>query len=86
MPEVNLNAVELLASQLSPDDQLRLMSRLATGLSRKVVPPTKGKPSITWLTAGGVAPGLTGMDAQEWVDELRQGWSQRLESLSGDAE
>jgi hypothetical protein len=86
MSEINLNTVESLASQLSPDDQLRLMSNLATGLSGKVTSPPIGKQPITWLTAGGIAPGLIGMDAQEWVDELRQGWSERLDNLAGDVE
>jgi hypothetical protein len=85
MPEIDLSTVESLASQLSPDDQLRLMSHLATALSGKVAASPQDHKAISWLTAGGIAPGLIGKDAQEWVDELRQGWSDRMENMSGDA-
>ncbi len=85
MPEIDLTTVESLASQLSPDDQLRLMSHLATARSGKVAVSTQEQKAITWLTADGIAPGLIGKDAQEWVDELRHGWSDRMENISGDA-
>jgi hypothetical protein len=87
MSHIDLSTVKSLASQLSADDKWCLMSHLASELSgQKGSPPPQTAKPITWLTAGGIAPGLVGMDAQEWVDQLRQGWSERFQNLVGDAE
>ena len=84
MSQPTLSAVESLASQLSPSDQLRLVSTITLGLSGKLPGSSNtdtNEVAVTWESVAGIAPGLTGMDAQEWVDQLRHGWQERLDNI-----
>jgi hypothetical protein len=84
MSQPTRSAVESLAAQLSPSDQLMLVSTITSGLSGKFTEKTDletNDVAVTWESVGGIAPGLTGMDAQEWVDKLRNGWQERLDNI-----
>ena len=58
------------AEQLPPDEQLRLIERLAARLRTR---PEPGKKRPRWEDLAGTAPyPLCGEDAQEWVSRTRQ--------------
>jgi hypothetical protein len=67
------------AEQLSPDDQLRLIERLAMSIRL-----TSGKPQRerSWLEAEGITPyPLLGEDAQAWITRTRREGDERRERL-----
>lgn len=63
---VTLDHVAKLAGQLSAEDQLRLIEKLAHGLAKL------DKPRRRWAEIRGKAPyPLCGTDAQQWVSQGR---------------
>jgi len=65
------------ADALSPDEQLYLISHLASKLRRCEI---KGKPRRNITELEGIAPNLLGgMDAQEYVRRIRSGESLEIE-------
>lgn len=81
---MNLTLQQLLeqAEQLPASEQLELISRLAEQLHRKSTKAAKPKRKIGEFF--GVAPNLlNGEDAQEWVNQLRDEWSDREDALTG---
>lgn len=66
-----LNEIKQLANQLTPDEQLQLISYLTQKLQRCDI---KRKPSRNLMEFAGIAPNLMGgMDAQEYVTRMRRG-------------
>lgn len=66
-----LNELMRLADALSPDEQLHLISYLASRVSRCEI---KRKPRRNIMEFAGIAPNLLGgMDAQEYVTRMRRG-------------
>ncbi len=64
------------AEQLSIAERLQLISRIAENLSHSEMPVSVNKYSITDFR--GIASNqLSGIDAQNWVTELRQDWQER---------
>jgi hypothetical protein len=68
-----LEAVLKQAQGLSPSEQLTLIERLSGQVSTQS--ETAAKPKRKATEFYGVAPNLlSGMDAQVWVDQLRDEW------------
>jgi hypothetical protein len=69
------------AEQLSTEEQVQLIEYLATRM--KINQQNKPKRKISDFY--GIAPNLLGRkDTQEWVNELRQEWQEREDSLRTD--
>jgi hypothetical protein len=67
------------AEQLPQEDRLELISRLADQM-RVEIPARSQKRGVREFR--GIAPGLlAGMDAQEWVNQLRDEWDDREKTL-----
>lgn len=66
------------AEQLSTEEQVQLIEHLANRVKIQQQNQPKRKISDFY----GIAPNLLGgQDAQEWVNELRQEWQEREDSL-----
>ncbi|MGL5939545.1 MAG: hypothetical protein ACRC2S_04035 [Waterburya sp.] len=66
------------AEQLSPEEQVQLIEHLVHRIKRQ----QQNKPKRKLSDFYGIAPNLLGgQDAQEWVNELRQEWQERENSL-----
>jgi len=62
--------------QLTPEEQLEVISHATEQLKRQTV--TQAKPRRSWRELRGIAPNLlAGQDAQEWVNQLRSEWDER---------
>ena len=62
--------------QLTPEEQLEVISHVTDQLKRRTV--TQTKPKRGWRELRGIAPNvLNGQDAQEWVNQLRNEWDER---------
>ncbi|KAM3111728.1 hypothetical protein [Phormidesmis sp. 146-33] len=62
--------------QLTPEEQLEVISHAAEQLKRRAVAQTYSKRS--WQELRGAAPNvLGGQDAQAWVNQLRREWDER---------
>ncbi|HAZ43408.1 MAG TPA: hypothetical protein DDW76_12510 [Cyanobacteria bacterium UBA11369] len=73
-----------LADQLSPDEQLELISYLVQRLRNCDI---KRKPRRNVMEFAGVAPNLLGgMDAQEYVNRIRRGEFPELEIQQQESE
>lgn len=73
-----LQALLQQAEQLTPEERLELIRQVAEGLKQSEIigaaKPKKHRVSEFY----GIAPNLLeGKDAQEWVNELRDEWSDR---------
>ncbi|GAB4292715.1 MAG: hypothetical protein Fur0025_28550 [Oscillatoriaceae cyanobacterium] len=57
--------------QLSPEEQLQVISHATEQLKRRTL--NQHNPKRSWQELRGIAPNLlNGQDAQEWVNELRK--------------
>ncbi len=66
--------------QLTPEEQLEVISHAAEQLKRRTALQTQSKRS--WRELRGIAPNLLGgQDAQEWVNQLRREWDDREKQL-----
>lgn len=62
--------------QLTPEEQLEVISHVTDQLKRRTV--TQTKPKRSWRELRGIAPNvLNGQDAQEWINQLRNEWDER---------
>ena len=74
-----LQALLKQAEQLTPEEQLELISRLADQLRIQTTSP---KPQRKWSDLKGLAPyPLMGEDAQEWVSRTRREGDEHREQL-----
>jgi hypothetical protein len=64
--------------RLTPEERLELVQRVVEGLRKPAMPnaakPVKHRISEFYGIASGLLPER---DAQEWVNELRENWSER---------
>ncbi len=60
---------------LTPEDQLLLLKLIVSGLAEGAVEPKKKHSVLEFAGAGAHNP--IGMDAQEYVDKLREEWDHR---------
>jgi hypothetical protein len=79
-----INVKELYETQLSRLDsaeQLQLLALLANGLNASFVPPVKATHSLLELEGLGAevwqGPNGQPLDAQQYVNQLREEWEQR---------
>lgn len=62
--------------QLTPSEQLEVISHATEQLKRQTATPNQ--PKRSWRSLRGIAPNLLGgQDAQEWVNQLRGEWDER---------
>ncbi|GET43068.1 hypothetical protein [Microseira wollei] len=79
-----LSEIKRLADELSPDEQLQLISYLVQRLRNCDI---KRKPRRNVMEFAGVAPNLLGgMDAQEYVNRIRRGEFPELEIQQKESE
>lgn len=72
-----LSEIKRLANELSPEEQLQLISYLVQRLRNCEI---KRKPRRNVMEFAGIAPNLLGgMDAQEYVNRIRRGEFPELE-------
>lgn len=68
--------------QLTPEEQLEVISHATEQLKRRTAPQTQ--PKRSWRELRGIAPNLLGgQDAQEWVKQLRSEWDDREKRVFG---
>jgi hypothetical protein len=66
--------------RLAPDERQQLMEHLVAQTNTPIVAPSKTKRKLSDFY--GIAPKLlSDVDAQEWVNQSRQEWSDREENL-----
>ncbi len=66
--------------RLAPDERQQLIEHLIAQTNTPIVTPPKPKRKLSDFY--GIAPNLLGgVDAQAWVNQSRQEWSDREESL-----
>jgi hypothetical protein len=66
--------------RLAPAERQQLMDHLISQLNPPIVPTVKAPRKLSEFY--GIAPNLLGsVDAQEWVNQSRQEWSDREENL-----
>ncbi|AFY34331.1 hypothetical protein [Calothrix sp. PCC 7507] len=71
-----LEAILKQAQELSPEEQLELIRQLTEQVSTQ--PETQVKPKRKVTEFYGSMPNLlSGMDAQDWVEQLRSEWDER---------
>lgn len=79
-----LEAILKQAQRLSREEQLELIRQLTKKVSTQQETPAKPKRKVTEFY--GVAPNLlSGIDAQEWVEQLRSEWDERESMFSQQA-
>jgi hypothetical protein len=79
-----LSELKRLADELSPDEQLQLISYLVQRLRKYEI---QRKPRRNVMEFAGVAPNLLGgMDAQEYVNRIRRGEFPELEIQQKESE
>lgn len=68
--EIELKKIEMDVENLTPEEQLKLMEKIAYLLRKSITP---GRQDINWRRLYGLGKGLwTGEDAQDYVNKLRQ--------------
>lgn len=66
--------------QLTPEEQLEVISYATEQLKQRAV--TQAKTKRSWRELRGIAPNLlNGQDAQEWVNQLRSEWDEREKQI-----
>lgn len=66
--------------QLTPEEQLEVISYATEQLKQRTVAQTNSKRS--WRELRAIAPNvLNGQDAQEWVNQLRNEWDEREQRI-----
>ena len=66
--------------QLAPEEQWQVIGHLMSQLQQRAV--VTAKPRKSWQEVEGVAPDLLkGVDAQEYVNSLRDEWDEREQQL-----
>ncbi|WP_017655151.1 hypothetical protein [Fortiea contorta] len=76
-----LEAILKQAQGLSTEEQLELIRQLTEQVSTQSETQAKPKRQVTDFY--GIAPNLlSGMDAQEWVEQLRSEWDERESMFS----
>jgi hypothetical protein len=66
--------------QLAPEEQWQVIGHLMSQLQHRAV--VTAKPRKSWQEVEGVAPNLLGgVDAQEYVNSLRNEWDEREQQL-----
>ena len=66
--------------RLTPEEQWQVMGHLMSQLQQRAVMTTK--PERVWQELEGVAPDLlAGVDAQDFVNSLRDEWDEREQQL-----
>jgi hypothetical protein len=67
-------------AQLTPEEQWQVMGYLMNQLQHRAV--VTAKPTKSWQEIEGVAPNLLGgVDAQDYVNSLRDEWDEREQQL-----
>jgi hypothetical protein len=67
-------------NQLTPEEQWQVMGHLMNQLQHRAV--VTAKPTKSWQEVEGVAPNLLGgVDAQDFVNSLRDEWDEREQQL-----
>ena len=68
--DIGLKKIEMDVENLTPEDQLKLMEKIAYLLRRTITPR---KQDVNWAGLYGLGKGLwAGEDAQDYVNKLRQ--------------
>jgi hypothetical protein len=68
--------------QLTPEEQLEVISYATEQLKQRTVAQTT--PKRSWRELRAIAPNvLNGQDAQEWVNQLRHEWDEREQRILG---